>query len=66
MLGVDSFKGLRPSLPLSSNAMEYLSSFTSFGHDDAETQYRNIYHTEEIHPHHKSSFTHEGIHCSLE
>ena len=38
-----------------------LSSFTSFGHEDAHGRYQHIYHTEEIHPHHKSSFTHEGI-----
>lgn len=36
------------------------SSFSGFGHDDAHNHYQQIYHTEQIHSHHKASFTHEG------
>ncbi|GJJ13089.1 hypothetical protein Clacol_007339 [Clathrus columnatus] len=41
--------------------MDFLNTFSPFGHDDAHNHYQDIYHTEEIQPHHKSSFTHEAI-----
>ncbi|KAF8583575.1 hypothetical protein K439DRAFT_1348258 [Ramaria rubella] len=37
------------------------SAFSPFGHEEAQNQYQSIYHTEQIQPHHKASFTHEAI-----
>lgn len=39
--------------------MDFLSSFQSFGHDDAHNHYQNVYHSESHH--HKGSLGHEAI-----
>jgi len=39
--------------------MEYLSTFQSFGHDDADRHYQNVYN--DVQPHHKASLGHEAL-----
>jgi len=41
--------------------MDYLSSFQSFGHDDAHSHYQDIYNTQGGQPHHHASLGHEAI-----
>lgn len=41
--------------------MEFLSAFQSFGHDDSQRHYQDIYNIQEVQPHHKSSLGHEAI-----
>jgi hypothetical protein len=41
--------------------MDFISTFTSFGHDDAQNHYQDIYNRPQSDPHHHGSLGHEAI-----